>query len=149
MSSAYCFEFDIVVSLFTNTTLFRVMTVSLTRYRTDQVLPAFFDLVSALPNLHTIEFVHVHSQMATAIALATQGKIFPSIHKLIMPTCAYELLNCTPNIEDITCNEDKGGLITTGIRMGKCVKLTRLAGVKLTHVTIKSKSTTFFSLTHV
>ena len=114
-----------------------MLTISLTRYKAGTILPAFVDLLSALPNLQTIEFVHVHSQMASAIGLALRGKSFPSVKTLVLPTCAHELLPRCPNVEDVTCNEDSGGLITTSIQAGHCVNIVKLLGVKLSPVTLK------------
>lgn len=113
------------------------MTVSLTRFRAATIVPAFFDLLSALPNLHTLQFVHVHSQMSGVIRTATERKTFPSIRTIVLPTCAHHVLQCTPNIEDITCNEYDGGLLTSSIRDGACRNIKRLAGIKLTNVTLK------------
>lgn len=115
------------------------MTVSLTRFQAKRIVPIFMDLLSALPNLHTLEFVHVHSQMSNAIGSAAQDKKFPSIRTIILPNVAHDMLKSTPAVENVTCNEDNGGLITTSIRRGNCTNIKRLAGVKLTEVYLKSE----------
>lgn len=117
---------------------YRVMTVSLTRYRVKWIIPVFMDLLSALPNLHTLEFVHVHSQMSSAIAFAIQDKKFLSIRTIVLPNVAHDMLECTPGVENVICNEDNGGLITTSIKRSNCTSIKRLAGVSLTEVYLKS-----------
>lgn len=104
------------------------------------VLPAFAQLLSALPNLHTIEFVHVHSQMAYAIQTAVEGRTFPSVRTLVLPTCAHDMLPHCPAVESVTCNEDTGGLITSAIKIGHGSNIRELLGIKLTPITLKRTS---------
>ena len=52
-----------------------------------------------------------------------------SVRTIVLPNVAHD-------VENVTCNEDNGGLITTSIRGGHCK---RLAGVKLTEVYLKSE----------
>lgn len=113
------------------------MTVSLTRFRTDDVLPAFAKCLAKLPNLHTIQIVHAHSQMTTALKNAFEGRSFPGVRTMILPACAHEILRCCPLVEDVTCNESDGSKIVTALCAAKASKLTSLRGVSLTDNSVK------------
>jgi hypothetical protein len=109
--------------------LIRIVTVSLTRYKTSTVLPAFAECLAVLPNLHTIQVVHAHSQMTTAIKTAFEGHIFPSVRTIIVPSCAHEILRRCPGVEDLTCNEDDGSKLIGALAWAKCGNLKTLRGI--------------------
>jgi len=85
--------------------------------------------LAALPNLHTIQVVHAHSQMTTAIKNAFEGHKFPSVRTVIMPSCAHEILRCCPGVEDLTCNEDDGSKLIGALTAAKYTNLKMLRGI--------------------
>ncbi|KAH7345420.1 hypothetical protein B0J17DRAFT_702824 [Rhizoctonia solani] len=103
--------------------------VALTRFQTSNVLPPFVELLGVLPNLHTLEIPHAHSEMTKALKAAFEGNIFPSIQKVILPTCAHEILRCCPEIREVTCNEDDGGRLVSALVYNGCRKLEVLRGI--------------------
>lgn len=107
----------------------RVVTVALTRFQTSNVLPPFVRLLSALPNIHTLEISHAHSAMTKALKDAFEGNVFPSIEKVILPTCAHEILRCCPEVREVTCNEDDGGRLVSALAQNGCKKLEILRNV--------------------
>jgi hypothetical protein len=109
--------------------LIRIVTVSLTRYQTSTILPAFANCLAVLPNLHTIQVVHAHSQMTTAIKTAFEGHTFPSVRTIIVPSCAHEILRRCPGVEDLTCNEDDGSKLIGALASAKCGNLKTLRGI--------------------
>ncbi|KIM73044.1 hypothetical protein PILCRDRAFT_829424 [Piloderma croceum F 1598] len=107
----------------------RTVTVSLTRYKTSTILPAFANCLAVFPNLHTIQVVHAHSQMTTAIKTAFEGHTFPSVRTIIVPSCAHEILRRCPGVEDLTCNEDDGSKLIGALAWAKCGNLKTLRGI--------------------
>jgi len=107
----------------------RIVNVSLTRYQTGTILPAFAECLAALPNLNTIQVVHAHSQMTTPIRNAFRGKSFPTVRTVIMPSCAHEILRCCPAVEDLTCNENDGSKLVGALVAAKCNNLRTLRGI--------------------
>ncbi|KAG8720875.1 hypothetical protein FRC09_008842 [Ceratobasidium sp. 395] len=101
----------------------RIVTVTLTRYKTDVVLPPFVKMLQLLPNVHTLQIPHAHSAMTTALKDAFKGSTFPSIRTVIMPNCAHEILRCCPGVESVTCNEDDGGKLVSALLEAGCSKL--------------------------
>jgi hypothetical protein len=108
-----------------------IVTVSLTRYQTGTILPAFAECLAALPNLHTIQVVHAHSQMTTPLKNAFKGKSFPSVRTVIIPSCAHEILRCCPAVEDLTCNEGDGSTLIGALVAAKCNNLRTLRGIPM------------------
>ncbi|KAG8710789.1 hypothetical protein FRC11_004125, partial [Ceratobasidium sp. 423] len=96
---------------------------------TSSVLPPFVKLLGALPNVHTLEIPHAHSAMTKALKEAFEGNVFPSIQKIILPTCAHEILRCCPEVREVTCNEDDGGRLVSALVHNGCKKLEVLRGV--------------------
>ncbi|KAF9239080.1 hypothetical protein BU15DRAFT_74771 [Melanogaster broomeanus] len=132
--------------------LIQTVTVVFTRYRTAELLPAFAECLTSLPNLTLIQVVHAHSQMTTALKNAFEGKRFPSVRKLVLPSCAHEVLRCCPNVEEVTCNEGDGSTIIGAIIKGNCKKVQVLIGINaplkrlvkflpnLRHVSVEDRS---------
>ncbi|KAF8761803.1 hypothetical protein RHS01_01214 [Rhizoctonia solani] len=107
----------------------KVVTVTLTRFQTSKILPPFVKLLRALPNVHTLEIPHAHSAMTGALKQAFGGKTFPTIQRIILPTCSHEILRCCPEIREVTCNEDDGGRLIGALVQNGCKKLEVLRGV--------------------
>jgi hypothetical protein len=122
----------------------RVVTVTLTRFQTSKVLPPFVKLLNALPNVHTLEIPHAHSAMTGALKEAFEGSVFPTVQKIILPTCAHEILRCCPEIREVTCNEDDGGRLVGALAHNGCKKLEVLRGVSPGPVLIKRKLLAYF-----
>ncbi|KAH7905693.1 hypothetical protein BJ138DRAFT_735342 [Hygrophoropsis aurantiaca] len=108
--------------------LVRNVTVGLTRYQAADIIPAFARCLSSMPNVQTIEVVHAHSQMTTALKNAFEGRRFPSVRTAIVPSCAHEILRCCPLVEEVTCNEDTGSTVIGAIIKGNCTRVRSLLG---------------------
>lgn len=106
----------------------RIATVSLTRCSVDVILPAFTRCLERLPNLHTLQIVHAHSQMSTALKDTFESKRFPQIRTIILPSCAQSVLRACPEVRHVTCNEDNGGELVTAI-LASCKKVEILRGI--------------------
>ena len=104
-----------------------VMSVTVTRYRMDTILPAFANCLQSLPNLHTLELCHVHQEMTTKLKKAFEGVTIPSIRTVVLPTIAHHILRSCPNVEDVTCNVGDGSQIL-GTIASKCPKVERISG---------------------
>jgi hypothetical protein len=70
--------------------------------------------------------------MTTPIRNAFEGKSFPTVRTVIMPSCAHEILRCCPEVEDVTCNEDDGSKLIGALVAAKCNNLVTLRGISLT-----------------
>lgn len=103
------------------------MSVTVTRYRMDTILPAFANCLQSLPNLHTLELCHVHQEMTTKLKKAFEGVTIPSIRTVVLPTIAHHILRSCPNVEDVTCNVGDGSQIL-GTIASKCPKVERISG---------------------
>ncbi|CAL1707384.1 unnamed protein product [Somion occarium] len=106
----------------------QIATVSLTRCSVDVILPAFTRCLERLPNLHTLQIVHAHSQMSTALKDTFESKRFPQIRTIILPSCAQSVLRACPEVRHVTCNEDNGGELVTAI-LASCKKVEILRGI--------------------
>ncbi|KIJ30065.1 hypothetical protein M422DRAFT_71076 [Sphaerobolus stellatus SS14] len=100
----------------------RTIRVVLTRCSTATVLPAFVKCLFSLPNLHTLYILHAHSQMTTALKDAFEGHSFPSIKKIILPSCAHNILRCCPEVIFVRCMEESGSKLI-GAVMKNCKKV--------------------------
>ena len=121
----------------------RVVTVSLTRYSVDTILPAFANCLSHLPNLHTLRVCHAHSQMTTALKDAFHSKRYPQMRTIIVPSCAHNILRACPNVVDVTCNEDDGSKLLTAITK-ECKKVEILDGFRFySEAMVKRESVVF------
>jgi len=105
-----------------------VMSVTVSRYRMDTILPAFANCLQSLPNLHTLELCHVHQEMTTKLKQAFEGKKIPSIRTVVLPTTAHHILRSCPNVEDVTCNVGDGSQIL-GTIAANCPKVERISGM--------------------
>lgn len=106
-----------------------VMSVTVTRYRMDIILPAFAECLDSLPNLHTLELCHVHQTMTTKIKNAFEEVIMPSVRTVVLPTAAHHLLRSCPNVEDVTCTLGDGSQIL-GTIASKCPRVERISGTR-------------------
>ncbi|KAH7922308.1 hypothetical protein BV22DRAFT_1037638 [Leucogyrophana mollusca] len=109
--------------------LLQTVTVGLTRYQVADIIPAFARCLASMPNLHTVEVVHAHSQMTTALKQAFEGRTFPTVRKIVLPSCAHEILRCCSGVEDVACNEDSGSTIIGAIVKGNCTDVRKLIGI--------------------
>ncbi|CAE6485450.1 unnamed protein product, partial [Rhizoctonia solani] len=93
----------------------RTITVCFTRFEMHRVLPSFIQLLKALPNVQTLEIPHVHALMTSTFKKYFEGNIFPTIQKVVLPTCAHWILRSCPGIRDVTCNEGDGGVLISAV----------------------------------
>ncbi|KIK91670.1 hypothetical protein PAXRUDRAFT_830638 [Paxillus rubicundulus Ve08.2h10] len=138
--------------------LIQTATVALTRYKAATIVSALAEGLASLPNVTVIEVVHAHSHMTTAIKDGFEGKRFPSVRKLILPSHAHEILRCCPNVEEVICNEYDGSTLVGAIVKGNCKQVRVLKGVSaslkrlvkllpnLNHVSVSSNSKHISSL---
>ena len=112
------------------------MSVTVTRYRIDTILPAFANCLQSLPNLHTLELCHVHQEMATKLKKAFERVTIPSIRTAVLPATAHHILRSCPNVEDVTCNVGDGSQIL-GTIASKCPKVERISGTSPSPAVLK------------
>lgn len=105
------------------------MSVTVTRYRMDIILPAFASCLQSLPNLHTLELCHVHQEMTTKLKKAFEGVMIPSIRTVVLPTIAHHILRSCPNVEDITCTVGDGSQLL-GTIASRCPRVERISGMR-------------------
>ncbi|KAG6375870.1 hypothetical protein JVT61DRAFT_2734 [Boletus reticuloceps] len=103
--------------------LVQTVSIVLTRYQSAEIIPAFAACLATLPNLTTIQVIHAHSQMTTAIKNGFQGKQFPSVRRISLPSSAHEIVKSCPNLEEVTCTEGDGSTIIGSLVKGKCQEL--------------------------
>ncbi|KAG8728610.1 hypothetical protein FRC11_010619, partial [Ceratobasidium sp. 423] len=90
------------------------------------VLPPFVKLLGALPNVHTLKIPRAHPAITKVLKKAFKDNVFPSIQKIILPTCAHEILRCCPEVREVTCNEGDGGRLVSALAHNGFKKLEAL-----------------------
>jgi hypothetical protein len=96
------------------------VTVSLTRYDKENVLPALASCLGALPNLHTLQIPLIKDPLITHdIARAFADKSFPQIRRVLTPCRGRHILRACPNVEEVIC---------TGGNLAKTSFLDAIAG---------------------
>ena len=126
-------------TLFSCVIIDSVMSVGITRYRMDAILPSFANCLQSLPNLQTLELSHVHQGMTTKVKKAFEGVAIPSIRTVVLPTVAHHILRSCPNVEDVTCTDEDGSRLL-GTIASNCPKVERISGMVLSPVMLKSWS---------
>jgi hypothetical protein len=91
------------------------MTTALSRTETDKILPAFATCLGALPNLRTLELVHVHSEMSATLGTVFKDKSYPQIRRIVLPSCAHNILRACPEVREVICNESNGSQLVSAI----------------------------------
>lgn len=112
----------------------RIVNVVLTRCSTWTVLPPFSECLTLLPNLHTLQIVHAHSQMTTAIKNAFAGCNIPTVRTIILPSHAHNILRCCPNVQSVICTSDDGSKLICAIN-GNCNAVQSVEGFWLRETT--------------
>jgi len=113
-----------------------VMSVTVTRYRMDEILPAFANCLQSLPNLHTLELRHVNQEMTMKIKKAFEGVTIPSIRTVVLPTVAHNILRSCPNVEDVICIVGDSSQIL-GTIASKCPKVERISHTSSSSTALK------------
>ena len=126
-------------TLFSCVIIDSVMSVGITRYRMDAIVPAFASCLQSLPNLHTLELCHIHEGMATKTKKVFKGVAIPSIRTVVLPTVAHHILRSCPNVEDVTCSYGDGSPILGAIA-SKCPKVKRISSAEPSPAMLKSWS---------
>lgn len=108
------------------------------------VLPAFATCLKALPNLHTLQVIHAHSQMTTPLKKAFEKVSLPQIKTLILPSCAHNILRSCPNVTDLTCNAEDGKKLVTALTQASIRNVEVIQGIFTGGYGIELKSTSSF-----
>ena len=101
--------------------------VVLTRCSAKTVLLAFARCIEILPNLHTLQILRAHTQMTTHLKKVFEGRSFPSIRTVVLPTHAHEILRCCKNARVVICNHGDGSQLLTAMAQGN-KKVEKLEG---------------------
>ena len=75
--------------------------------------------------------IHAHSQMITAIKNGFEGKRFPPVMTIPLPSSAHEIIKCCPNLEEVTCTDGRGSIMVGSLVKGNCNKVRVLKGILL------------------
>ena len=59
--------------------------------------------------------MHAHSQMTTALKNAFEGKHYPQIRTIILPSCAHNVLRACPGVVEVICSDHDGSKLLTAI----------------------------------
>ena len=79
-----------------------------TRCSTATVLPAYVSCLQALPNLHTLSILSIHTKMTSSLKSAFEGRTFPSVQTVVVPDHAYNVLRSCPEVRRVICNFGSG-----------------------------------------
>lgn len=115
----------------------RVVNVVLTRCSTDTVLPEFAQCLSQLPNLHTLQVVHAHSQMTTVLGKYFKDIKLPSVRLAILPAHAHNILRCCTEVRTVVCTEGESSKLVSAIR-SSCPNVEVVRGFQFNVVQMKA-----------
>ncbi|KAF8126501.1 hypothetical protein EV363DRAFT_1347687 [Boletus edulis] len=107
----------------------RTVSVILTTYQKAEIIPAFAACLATLPNLNTIQVVHIEWRMQTVIRNAFRGKRFPSVRRISLPSSAHEIIKRCLNLEEVTCVDGDGSKIVQSLVEAKCHQVRILKGI--------------------
>ncbi|PPQ70344.1 hypothetical protein CVT24_013005 [Panaeolus cyanescens] len=107
----------------------RCMSLCLSRYAMPLVLSALVSMLERLPNLETLQIVRVHPHMITPLKNAFEGRVFPQIQVIYLPTAAHHLLRSCPNVVNVTCNSQDDGSTIVGALKKYCKKVEEVKGI--------------------
>jgi ABC-type arginine transport system permease subunit len=79
------------------------MSISLSRYSPGSVLSAYVRAIEALPNLHTLQVIHTHCKITTALKDSFAGRVFPKVQTVALPGHAHDILRSCPEVRKIIC----------------------------------------------
>nr|GAT52718.1 predicted protein [Mycena chlorophos] len=74
--------------------------------------------MSKMPNLHTLQVIHAHSQMTTHLKNGFENISLPTIRCLVVPDHGHEILRCCPEVKHVVCTSADGSKLVSAI--GKC-----------------------------
>ncbi|KAF8437490.1 hypothetical protein L210DRAFT_946818 [Boletus edulis BED1] len=110
-----------------------IQTVSFipTSYQKAEIIPAFAACLATLPNLDTIQVIHVCSEdrIKTVIKNAFRGKRFPSVRRIFLPSSMHAIIKSCRNVEEVACVAGDGGKIIQSLAEGKCYRVRILKGI--------------------
>ncbi|CAA7269121.1 unnamed protein product [Cyclocybe aegerita] len=113
--------------------LVRSYTVIISRYSPFTVLPAFVQTIEALPNCHTLQILRAHHKMSTMFKGAFEGRSFPQIRTVVLPSQAHHVLRCCPEARRVICNSyDHGSQLVSAIAKN-CKKVEVIEGLHWWH----------------
>jgi hypothetical protein len=117
----------------------RVVNVVLTRCSTATVLPEFAQCLSQLPNLHTLQVVHAHSQMTTVLGQYFKDIKLPSVRLAILPAHAHNILRSCTEVRTVVCTEGESSKLVGAIR-SSCPNVEIIRGFHFNVVQMKGQS---------
>ncbi|KAF7309982.1 hypothetical protein MIND_00371000 [Mycena indigotica] len=100
--------------------LIRTINVVLTRYSSAEVIPPFARCMAQMPNLHTLQIIHAHTQMTTHLKNGFANITLSNIQRIVLPDHAHEILRCCPEVRHVICMSSDGSKLVSAI--GKCCK---------------------------
>ncbi|KAF8120242.1 hypothetical protein EV363DRAFT_1374196, partial [Boletus edulis] len=86
-----------------------------------EIIPAFAACLATLPNLYTIQVVHIERRILTVIRNAFRGSL--------LPASAHEIIKRCPNLEEVTCVDEDGSKIVQSLVEAKCHQVRILKGI--------------------
>ena len=114
------------------------MSVILSRYSIATVLPACVRAIEALPNLHTLQIVRTHDKMSTMLKNAFEGHVFPQVRTITLPSHAYHILGCCPEVRRVICiSRIDSSTLVSAIARG-CKKVEEVQGFRGAENVMKS-----------
>lgn len=122
------------------------MTVCLTQHNDDSVVPLFASCLHSLPNLHTLQVMHVQSPMMVSLLKdAFANEKYPQIRTVVLPSLAHGVLRACPEVRDVTCNDALGAQLLLSAIDTECRKVEVVSGIDVRTKIGPSKS--FFATT--
>lgn len=67
--------------------------------------------------------------MTTPIKNGFEGKRFPSVRRIFLPSTAHEIVKSCPNVEEVVCTKGSGSTIVRSLVKGKCHRVRILKGI--------------------
>ncbi|KIM44350.1 hypothetical protein M413DRAFT_443346 [Hebeloma cylindrosporum] len=108
----------------------RSMSVILSRYSTDTVLPACVRAIEALPNIHTLQIIRTHDKMATVLNNHFEGHIFPQVRTITLPGHAHNILRSCPEVRRIISNTRMNSTTLVSVIAKVCKKVEEVEGFR-------------------
>lgn len=106
------------------------MTVCLTQHNDASIIPLFASCLHSLPNLHTLQVMHVQSPMMVSLLKdAFANEKCPQIRTIVLPGLAHGILRACPEVRDVTCNDALGSQLLLSAIDTECRKVEIVAGI--------------------
>ena len=106
------------------------MSVILTHYSTETVLPACARAIEALPNLHTLQIVRTDHKMCTLPKNAFKEHVFPQVRTISLPSYAHHILRRCPEVGKVICISQRNSRILSSAIAKRCKKVEEVQGFR-------------------